>query len=132
MSYHGGAMPKKVPPASEFGERLYKLRTARGLTQVQLAEAIGSSQRALSRYETVAEFPPANTVVALAKALRVSTDELLGVRALKPPKTDVDTQRLWKKFRQVLQLPEKDRRAIIRMINSLAASNGADGHRASG
>jgi len=49
------AMPKKVRPASEFGERLAALRQARSLTQVQLAEEIGSTQRAISRYETIAD-----------------------------------------------------------------------------
>lgn len=131
MGYDAAVMPKKVQPASEFGERLYKLRAARGLTQVELAEAIGSTQRALSRYETIAEFPPAAVVVALAKALRVSTDELLGLKQLRAPKDDAESQRLWKKFRRVLELPEKDRRAIIRMINSLTASRGASGQRAS-
>jgi transcriptional regulator with XRE-family HTH domain len=110
-----------VPPASEFGTRLYRLRTQRGLTQAQLAQTIGSSQRAVSHYETVAEFPPANVVVDLAKALGVSADELLGLRQPKKPHEDEEKQRLWRKFRQILDLSEKDRRAIIRMINSLAA-----------
>jgi len=120
VDYHLGIMPKKVPPTSEFGERLYRLRLEQGLTQMQLAEAIGSSQRALSRYETVAEFPPASVVVLLAKALNVSTDELLGLRSLRKPRENIEQRRLWRKFRQVLELSEKDRRAIIRMINSLA------------
>jgi transcriptional regulator with XRE-family HTH domain len=123
VSYLSKAMPKKVPPASEFANRLYRLRIERGLTQMELAAAIGSSQRALSRYETVAEFPPASVIVDLAKALRVSADELLGLKAAKPAKQDApEERRLWKKFRQVLDLSEKDRRAIIRMINSLSAA----------
>jgi len=120
VDYYLGTMPKKVPPASEFGERLYRFRLERGLTQMELAEAIGSSQRALSRYETVAEFPPASVVVLLAKALHVSTDELLGLRSVRKPHESTEQRRLWRKFRQVLELSEKDRRAIIRMINSLS------------
>jgi transcriptional regulator with XRE-family HTH domain len=121
-------MPKKVPPSSEFGERLMRLRIARGLTQTQLADAIDSSQRAISRYETIAEFPPTHVVVQLARALDVTTDELLG---FKPPKKigvgngggphDPETRRLWKKFQQVRGLPEKDQRAVIRLLNSLVA-----------
>lgn len=127
--YAPGTMPKKVQPGSEFGERLYQLRKARGLTQIDLAEKIGSSQRAISRYETVSEYPPGGVIVDLAKALKVSTDELLGLRKPKVPVQDAKTQRLWKKFRQVLDLPEKDRRAVIRMVNSLAAAKG-NGRRA--
>ncbi len=113
------AMPKKVTPASEFGKRLYKLRKDRGLTQIEIAEKVESTQRAISYYETVADFPPTNVVMDLAKVLKVSTDELLGIKKPKLEREDPKLQRLWKKFRQVAELPEKDRRAIIRMINSL-------------
>ena len=115
-------MPKKVQPGSQFGRTLVELRQARDLTQIQLAELIGSTQRAISHYETVADFPPAPVIRDLAKALHVSTDELLGVKppAKTKPKDDVETRRLWKKFQQFLALPEKDRRAVIRLINSLA------------
>jgi transcriptional regulator with XRE-family HTH domain len=123
VSYAGATMPKKVDPASDFGRRLLALRQERGLTQTQLADAIGSSQRAISHYETVAEYPPASVVVALADALRVSTDELLGKKRRPAPKEPPETRRLWRQFRQVMSLPEKDRRAIVRMINSLVAAN---------
>jgi hypothetical protein len=60
-------------------------------------------------------------IVALAKALQVTTDELLGLRAVHNS-ADPDApeaRRAWKKFQQVMRLPEKDRRAVIRLINSL-------------
>lgn len=125
-------MPRKVRPGSAFGERLAKLRAERGVTQGQLAERIGSSQRAISAYETVAEFPPTVAVVEIAQALKVSADELLGLEP--PPKAastreDPEVRRLWKKFQLVLSLPEKDQRAVIRLVNSLvtgrASRNGS-------
>lgn len=124
----GATMPRKVRAASAFGERLAELRAERGITQGQLADMIGSSQRAISGYETVAEYPPTAVVVELAKVLKVSADELLGLKP--PPKTartkeDPETRRLWKKFQQVLQLPEKDRRAVIRLVNSLVSAKAA-------
>jgi transcriptional regulator with XRE-family HTH domain len=114
-------MPKKVEASSEFGRRLVEFRKARGLTQIQLAQAIGSSQRAISSYETVAEFPPAALIVQLARALHVSTDELFGLKPIRSANghDDPHTRRLWKKFQQVATLPEKDRRAVIRLVNSL-------------
>jgi transcriptional regulator with XRE-family HTH domain len=119
-------MPKKVQPASPFGERLAALRKARGLTQTQLAELIHSSQRAISRYETVADRAPAPVLAALAKALRVTTDELLGIKPLRSAPANgedgPEARRLWRKFRQVMDLPEKDRRAVIRLVNSLVES----------
>jgi len=121
-------MPKKIQPSSAFGRRLTQLRTERGLTQTQLGEMIDASQRAISRYETVAELPPTGTLIKLAKALKVSTDDLLGLKPPKAPaqpKEDPETRRLWKKFQQVQALPEKDRRAVIRLINSLVITKKA-------
>lgn len=124
MGYGLSTMPRKVDPASDFGRRLLQLRTARGLTQTQLAEAIGSSQRAISHYETVAEYPPPPIIIELAKALGTTTDELLGLKKRRAKEEPPEDRRLWKKFRQVADLPEKDQRAVIRLINSLTELNG--------
>jgi transcriptional regulator with XRE-family HTH domain len=120
-------MPKKVPPSSAFGERLTELRRARGLTQTELADKIHSSQRAISHYETVAEFPPATVLVDLAAALGVSADVLLGLKPSKAHKAkeDPEARRLWKTFQLVLALPERDRRAVIRLVHSLVLRKSA-------
>lgn len=121
----GIAMPRKMKPGSEFGERLTRLRTERALTQTQLAEMIESSQRAISAYETVAEFPPTPVVIKLAKALDVTTDELLGVSPLRKAdrsKEDPEVRSLWKKFQKVLALPDRDRRAVVRLVQSLGSA----------
>ncbi len=116
-------MPRKKYGETTFGERLIAIRKARGLTQVQLAEMAGTTQRAISYYETEAGFPPAPAVIDLAKALQVTADELLGIR---PPKVarmedDSEQRRLWKRFQQMTELPEKDQKAVIRLINSLSS-----------
>jgi transcriptional regulator with XRE-family HTH domain len=121
-------MPRKVTPESEFGRRLMAARNQRGLTQTQLADMIGSTQRNISHYETVADCPPGPVIVELAKALQCSADELLGLKSPKTPpkpKQDQETKRLWKKFQQVRSLPEKDQRAVIRLINSLVQTKKA-------
>lgn len=118
-------MPRKKRQKTGFGERLRSLRKARGLTQVQLAEAANTTQRAISYYENEPGFPPVTAVIALAAALRVSTDELVGVKMPKRERSAMtpETRRLWKKFQQFTTLPEKDQRAVIRLINSLSGSN---------
>lgn len=118
-------MPRKKKQRSGFGERLRTLRKARGLTQVQLAAAANTTQRAVSYYENEAGYPPVPAVIALADALSVTTDELLGLKTPKRDRSIVSqaTQRLWKKFQQFETLPEKDQRAVIRLINSLSGSN---------
>lgn len=81
-----------------------KIRKRRGLSQVEFAQKIGSTQRAISYYEVVAEFPPAEVVVQLPQALRVTADELLGISEIKDPQ-DARSSRLWRKLRQIEKLP---------------------------
>lgn len=121
-----GDMPRKARRESGFGERLVALRNARSLTQIQLAEMIDSTQRAISYYENHAGHPPAHVIADLAKALGVTTDELLGVRSTRraTPTDDPEIRRTWRKFQQLLTLPEKDQRAVIRLVNSLVAAKG--------
>jgi hypothetical protein len=58
----------------------------------------------------------------LATALKVTTDDLLGTNTAREPlPTDnPEARRLWKQFRMLLDLPEKDRRAVLQMLNSLS------------
>lgn len=44
-------MPRKKKEDASFGPRLAALCKARGLTQVQLAEATGTTRRSISYYE---------------------------------------------------------------------------------
>jgi hypothetical protein len=57
----------------------------------------------------------------------VTTDELLGVKPAKLDQGKPQNRRLWKRFQRMASLPERDQRAVIRLINSLTASNG-NGH----
>ena len=120
-------MPAKKEPHTAFGKRLFTLRKMRGLTQVQLAEALGTTQRVISYYETDAELPPSTAIIPLARVLEVSTDELLGLKPTEPNgNSSIQKQRLWKRFQKMEVLPTKDQRAVIRLINSLAGSSQAE------
>lgn len=103
------------------------------MTQYDLADAMGTTQRTISNYENEGGHPQAPVMAHLARALNVSTDELLGVKkGLRSSQTkgsaanheDPETRRVWKKFQQLLTLPEKDQRAVIRLVNSLVAARG--------
>ncbi|MGH9899237.1 MAG: helix-turn-helix domain-containing protein [Pyrinomonadaceae bacterium] len=121
-------MPRKKNIKSDFGLRLVAVRKSRGLTQYDLANLIGTTQRTVSYYENEAGYPQATVMAELARALNISTDELLGVKASRIkkalPKDDPQTQRAWKRFQQLKRLPEKDQRAVIRLVNSLVAARG--------
>jgi transcriptional regulator with XRE-family HTH domain len=62
-----------------IGQRIARLRKARGYTQVELAEKIGLIQNLVSDYERDKLRLHAEMVIRFAQALEVSTDELLGL-----------------------------------------------------
>lgn len=63
-----------------LGKRIKGLRVQRGLSQRQLAVMLGCPQSLVSRWETGSSGISAASVLALARALYVTTDELLGFR----------------------------------------------------
>lgn len=56
-----------------FEEKVKAARTELGLTQQELADAVGVSKRAIINYERGEKKPRPTTLLALAKALKVST-----------------------------------------------------------
>ena len=122
--YNPATMPRMKLSGADFSRRLIRLRRERGLTQVKLAEAIDSSQRAICYYETEEKYPPAPVLAKIAKVLGVTTDELLGISAEKDRGLllSSEEQRLWKKFKLFLELPERDKKAVVRLISSLSRS----------
>jgi transcriptional regulator with XRE-family HTH domain len=117
------SMPRKKQEPSEFGSRLAELRKQKGLTQVELAKAIGSTQRAISYYESFHGYPPVTAVASLAQALDVSTDELLGLERKSNKSVsdiaDPEARKLWKKVKRVLELPPSDQKELIRVITKM-------------
>ncbi len=59
-----------------IGEKIKKLRKSRGITQEELAEAIGISFQAVSKWENNIALPDITLVPALASYFEVTTDEL--------------------------------------------------------
>lgn len=65
--------------AAIFGRNLRAQRERRGLTQREVARDLGIAVEAYGRLERGLALPRAQTLVALAELLDVSTDSLLGV-----------------------------------------------------
>ena len=122
---------KEAKQTSEFGERLKRCRQARGLTQGELAQKCGVSQRMVRHYESRAKFPPIDLLPKLAKALRVSTEELLGLKNFK----DEDlarSRKLMRRFKIVESFPLRDQRMIFSMINTVKAKHTSKTHSKNG
>jgi len=68
---------------SAFSVRLRELRTSKKVTQKQIAESVGLSERAYQYYELDEREPTLGTINKLADFFEVSADYLLG-RSDKP------------------------------------------------
>lgn len=75
-----------------LAEKILQCRKKAGLSQEALAERIGVSRQAVSKWETGEAMPELSTVVALAKEFGVTTDWLLSdeeeIPAAETPKTE--------------------------------------------
>lgn len=67
-----------------LGKRIAALRKEKGLTQEQLAEKVGVSAQAVSKWENDVSCPDITLLPLLADLFDVSVDELLGVKPVEP------------------------------------------------
>jgi|CXWL01.1.fsa_nt_gi transcriptional regulator with XRE-family HTH domain len=118
-------MPKKAASveAEIFGRRLARLRKEAGYTQQTLGAEVGISQRMMAYYEVQTSHPPAHLLPALADALGLSVDELLG-RRRRAKSQAPSNQRLMRQLQKVEKLPSHARRAVLEHIDGLVAKYG--------
>lgn len=76
-----------------MGKRIMQLRKEKGFTQEQLAEMMGVSAQAVSKWENDVSCPDISILPQLAEKLAVTTDELLGVKPIEPKVVIVDAQK---------------------------------------
>lgn len=72
-----------------MGARLAQARRSQNLTQEQLAERLGVTRQAVSRWESDTAYPETDKIVRMAALFEVSCDYLLGINEVpagdKPP-----------------------------------------------
>jgi transcriptional regulator with XRE-family HTH domain len=100
-----------------FGQRLAKIRKAKGYTQVKLADKLGIIQVMVSDYERDKLRPYHEMIVRLAKALDMSTDELLGVKPFKSKETKVSLK-LQRRMQKIDTLPAAKQKVILQTIDT--------------
>ncbi len=64
------------------GKFIADLRKEKGLTQAQLGERIGVTNKTISRWETGVYLPPADALLALGELFNVSVNEILSGKRL--------------------------------------------------
>ena len=101
-----------------LGERIQELRKKAGITQNDLAKKIGISHTQMARYEIKGVQPPADVLHRLADLFGTSIDYLVrGDREQQATESLKDSE-LIADFKKMAQLPEDDRKTILRVIKA--------------
>lgn len=100
-----------------FGQRLCRIRKEKGYTQVELAEKLGIIQVLVSDYERDKLRPYHEMIVRLAKALEVSADEMLGLKASKN-KGSRPSLKVLRRMKKIETLPPTQQKVLLRTIDT--------------
>jgi transcriptional regulator with XRE-family HTH domain len=101
--------------ARALGRRIQDLRNAQGWTQERLGLAVGMDRSRISRYEKGRLNASAITVKRLAEILGVTTDELLGLFPVRPPRLG---DALGERSTQLDLVPLAHRESLLQLIDS--------------
>ena len=108
----------------EAGDRIRRIREARDVTQVELAKTLGITQSNVSEMERGVRGITTHQVVRLAKALRVSIDEILLGANGASEKAPLSRLKLQRRIQRIEKLPEPRQRVVLKFIDALIDQEG--------
>jgi transcriptional regulator with XRE-family HTH domain len=105
-----------------LGARIAELRKGADMTQQQFADLLGISQQQVASYEVGRRRVPVSALPAIARALAVSIEELIG-EAPKPGKRG-PTPKLQQQMALITRLPKTQQRFVMQMIDTVLTQAG--------
>lgn len=93
-----------------IGRFIAEKRKAQGLTQAQLAEALGITDRAVSKWETGKSLPDASIMLELCSLIKITVNDLLNGEVVTVEKYNETMER--NLLEMVKQKEEKDRQLL--------------------
>jgi transcriptional regulator with XRE-family HTH domain len=99
-----------------IGKRLRELRVRRGLSQTEVAEKLGINQTLVSQYERGKLRLHGALVAGLAKMLRTSADEILGLSKL-PDDGILKDRRFIRRLQQIEILSRGEKQAVLKTLD---------------
>jgi transcriptional regulator with XRE-family HTH domain len=122
MVYNSNMARPSTTEPQDFGALLADLRKSKGLTQIQLAERLESSQQMVDYYERRAANPTVKTIQKIAGALEVAVSELTvqsyDVKNKPGPKSAIE-----KRFEKVRSLPKPAQKMILEVVDAMLAQH---------
>ena len=105
----------------QLGTRIAELRKSATITQVQLADTLGVSQQTVASWEVGRRGVPIATLPALARALSVSVETLIGEKAA-PAKRGPAPQ-LQQRIERLTRLPKAQQRLVLQMLDGVLSQS---------
>jgi transcriptional regulator with XRE-family HTH domain len=99
-----------------LGARVAELRGGLGMTQQQFADLLGVTQQVIASYEIGRRRVPVSVLPALARALAVSVEDLIG-EARQPGKRG-PAPKIQQQLERITKLPKAQQRFIMQMIDT--------------
>ena len=121
LSYNAdmAGRPPLTPP-KEIGARLASFRKEAGMSQAQLAQALGITQRSISFYEREANYIPSTLLPRMAEILGVSVENIIGANGNAHKKRGPKS-RLERQLDLVKQLPKNDQQFVSKFLEQVLA-----------
>lgn len=110
---------KSEKTSPHHGSHLADLRRAAGLTQVELAEALGLSQQRVAQWENSNRPPPSKLLPQLSELFRVSIEDLLSLTVKPAAKKRGPASRGQRLLEQVEQLAPRHQEKIYDVLKAL-------------
>ncbi len=112
----------KQPTA--FGSRVRELRRRKGISQVELAEKLGVTQRGISYYENETDNPSMEVVEKIAAALGVPKRLLIDYNDTPLEEEPKAIRTLQQRLKVVSKLPAEGQKYLVETIDMLAEKHG--------
>ena len=110
---------KKERAMNEFGNYLYSLRKSKGMTQQELADKLGVTNKAVSKWETGEAFPETAQLVPLSDIFGVTVDDLLRGKEESLRETKQTTELLNAEQKSVPSEKNKKFRSLGKMLSTI-------------
>lgn len=121
-AYNRAVARPRTKPRARQGKHLAELRKAAGLSQTELAEALGVPQSNIAFWEQSEKPPRSDLLHKLADALAVTVAELLNVNgemSITKRTTSRPPGKVRKVFEEVSKLPRRQQEHIVRVVSAL-------------
>lgn len=118
-------VPRKLSkPRPKQGARLAALRRAAGLTQGELAHAVGETQQNIAFWEQASKPPRSDVLPKLARALGVRLEDLLGDDPVVfERRRSGPVGRLEKVLDDARKLPRRQQDLVVQFVETLLNQN---------